>query len=155
MDDLTPLWNCGKQCLGDSLARSWKFGTARAGRVLIMVLMEILKEVAEGRISSPSHSDADLRAMIKECASQQRGQLGIEATHAIFMIRDELVRREGDRAAGLATERHQEALAQDRILHRKTQFVAWIAVVVSAIGILVGLGSCAKDTPRTNPPGAR
>jgi hypothetical protein len=35
--------------------------------------------------------------------------------------------------------RHQETLAHDRRLHKKTQMVAWIAVAVAAIGILVSI----------------
>jgi hypothetical protein len=38
-----------------------------------------------------------------------------------------------------AVSRHQEALAHDWALHRKTQAVVWIAVAVATIGVLVGI----------------
>lgn len=40
-------------------------------------------------------------------------------------------------AIELARRQHREAQDQDKILHRKTQSVAWIAVAISAIGIVL------------------
>jgi hypothetical protein len=53
-----------------------------------------------------------------------------------------LAQRRRDHEAQLeeaAESRHQEALAHDRALHRKTQAVVWIAVAVGTIGVLVGI----------------
>jgi hypothetical protein len=46
------------------------------------------------------------------------------------------------RAEQRAEARHESAMEQDRVLHKKTQMVAWIAVGVSLVGVIISAMQC-------------
>src|SRR6185369_17352652 len=76
-----------------------------------MSLIEILKRKESGWFSSPDCSDSHLTSMLRECESQQRGQMALEANQAAQAIRDEFARRRKLAEAQAEDRRHRESVA--------------------------------------------
>ncbi len=90
-----------------------------------MSMMEVWDLVQKNRLSSPDYSLEHLNSMLSVCASQQRGQMAIEANHAILRIRDEIARRESltrhESMIGDQERQHQEIRVRiDNVLSAQT-----------------------------------
>jgi len=88
-----------------------------------MSMVEVWDLVQKNRLSSSDYSLEHLHSMLSVCASQQRGQMSIEANHAILRIRDEITRRE-------SLARHESVVGDRERQHR--QIRVWVDDVLSA-----------------------
>ena len=97
-------------------------------------MTEIWDLVQQNRLSSPNYSRDDLDSMLSVCAPHLRGQRAFEAAHAIERIRDEIARREAQRAdeirrAEAAAAEQREASRQKALtelkLKREAEHTLW------------------------------
>jgi len=117
-----------------------------------MSMMEVWDLVQKNGLSSSDYSLEHLHSMLSVCASQQRGQMAIEANHASLRIRDEIARRESltrhESVIGDQERQHQEirvriddVLSAQTRLQRSVDRIHRIDVAILIVGAVAAIAA--------------
>jgi ferric-dicitrate binding protein FerR (iron transport regulator) len=101
------------------------------------------EEIANWKTHYADYSDEQLIAAKHQWV--ESSEMHIAAVQ-ILHERQQLAQQ---KALDLAHQYHLETLSQERLLHRKTQFVAWLAAIASVAGILFQIFYPATSTNLT------
>jgi hypothetical protein len=107
---------------------------------------EAIRAVLEGTYKTKGEDE--LRDMLRACMDiHGPNPVALHRiTHAADIIRSEL-------AARHAARLQEQTMGENRRLHRKTQAVAWIAVALAAIALLLDTGGCLSSKRAADSPG--